>query len=185
MKSILAFLCLFLLTQVSLAEDIKLPTKIDHTGFQGVLADAGKVYISGQPTVDGLKRVKEMGVTTVINFRTPAEVNNRERVPFDEAAAAEALGLTYIHIPLGGDDHPYTPEALEKFAAAMKSLKGKALIHCTVSWRASHMWAAYLAKHEGMDINTAVAHGRAVGLGTQPIESLLGGDIKYSQPTGN
>jgi hypothetical protein len=43
------------------------------------------------------------------------------------------------------------------------------------------MWAAYLAKHEGMELNEAVAHGRAINLGVQPVEALLGGPVTYSQ----
>jgi len=179
MTKFLATLCICIASFAAVADDIKLPAKLDADGFQGVLADAGKVFISGQPTPEGLKRLKAEGVTTVISFRTPHEMDDREIVPFDEAALVTEMGMTYINIPLGGDAHPYTPEALEKFASAMKALDGKALIHCTVAWRASHVWSAYLAKYEGVDINTAVAHGRAANMGVQPVEALLGG-VTYS-----
>ena len=183
MKPIILAFCFFIISVAAVADDIKMPEQLDSKGFQDVLADAGKVFISGQPTIEGLQRLKAEGITAVINFRTPREMDNREIVPFDEAAEAEKLGITYIHIPLGGDAHPYAPEALEKFAAAMENLSGKALIHCTVAWRASHVWSAYLTKYKGMDVNEAVAHGRAANMGTQPVESLLGG-VTYSLPVG-
>lgn len=159
-----------------------LPVQIDATGFRDVLAKTGDVYISGQPTVAGLERLAKEGVKTVVSFRTPAEMNNREIVPFDEAAKARELGIRYVNIPLGGDEHPYSPEALAAFAAVMESASGKTLVHCTVGWRASHAWTAYLVKYRGMDINEAAAHGRAANMGTQPLELLLGGQVSYSLP---
>ncbi len=158
-----------------------LPEKVDATGFRDVLVKTGDVYISGQPTPEGLERMAKDGVTTVVSFRTPGEMNNREIVPFDEAAKAEELGIKYVNIPLGGD-HAYSPEALAEFAKVMDAANGKTLVHCTVGWRASHAWAAYLVKYKGMDINEAAAHGRAANMGTPPMESLLGGNVSYSLP---
>lgn len=174
---------LTLLTAAAWAEDKQpLPEKVDATGFRDVLAKSGDVYISGQPTVEGLERMAKDGVTTVVSFRTPHEMNNREIVPFDEAAKAAELGIKYVNIPLGGD-HAYSPEALAEFAKVMDAADGKTLVHCTVGWRASHAWAAYLVKYKGMDINEAAAHGRAANMGTPPMESLLGGNVSYSLPS--
>ncbi len=174
---------LFVFSSVTFADDTPpIPTKIDATGFQDVLAQTGGVYIAGQPSVAGLERMAKNGVKTVVSFRTPREMNNREIVPFDEAGKAAELGMEYVNIPLGGDEHPYSPEALAAFAKVMENADGKTLIHCTVAWRASHMWAAYLTKYKGMDINEAAAHGRAANMGVQPIEGLLGGDVRYSLP---
>jgi len=175
MQQIIIAFFVLIITVGAYASDVKVPVKLDNAGFQGVLADAGKVLISGQPTLEGINRLKAQGVTTIINFRTPREMDNREIVPFDESEEAEKLGITYIHVPLGGEAHPYTPEALEKFATAMSKVEGKALIHCTVGWRASHVWSAYLTKYEGMEVNEALAHGRAANMGFQPFEALLGG----------
>lgn len=184
MKAILFVLGLLLVAPTSHAEDSKpsVPIKVDAAGFRDVLAQTGDVYISGQPTIEGLERMAKDGVKTVVSFRTPHEMNNREIVPFDEAAEAERLGMNYVNIPLGGDDHPYNPEALAAFAKIMDEASGKTLIHCTVGWRASHAWAAYLVAYKGMDINEAVAHGRAANMGTPPMEALLGGEVTYSRP---
>lgn len=179
MKPIVLAFCFFILSVASVADDVKMPVQLDNTGFRTVLADAGKVFISGQPTMEGLKRMKAKGVTTIVSFRTPHEMDNRETIPFDEAAEAEKLGLKFIHIPLGGEDYPYTPEAVATFAAAMEKLEGKALVHCASAYRASHVWSAYLTKYHGMEVNEAVAHGRAANMGIQPVEALLGG-VRYS-----
>ena len=75
------------------------------------------------------------GVKTVINLRTQREMDNRQQVPYDEAALAKELGITYVHIPLGGPDTPYTPEAVEKFAKAFEdaNTQGAAPLHCRLA----------------------------------------------------
>ena len=156
-----------------------LPETLDVEGFQAVLAMAGDVYIAGQPSREAIDWLEAQGVTTVVNLRTQPEMANRERVPFDEAAVLDSIGLEYVHIPLGGDENPYTPDAVDRFAEAVDAAEGKVLLHCTVGWRASHMWAAYLVRYRGMDLNEAIAHGRAINLGTTPVEELLGADIEY------
>lgn len=185
-KLITALFFTFIFSTTVISQEAQpLPQKIDSEGFQDVLAKTGDVFIAGQPSVKGLERMAQDGVKTVISFRTPREMDDRNIVPFDEAAKAEELGMRYVNIPLGGDAHPYSPDALATFAKIMDEIDGKALIHCTVAWRASHMWAAYLTKYKGMDVNEAAAHGRAVNMGVPPMEALLGGDVTYSLPAKN
>jgi uncharacterized protein (TIGR01244 family) len=163
-------------------EPVKFPEKVQRTDFQAVIADTGPVYVSGQPSEAALRDLASRGVKTVVNLRTQREVDNRQQVPFDEAALLKELGMTYVHIPLGGPDTPYTPEAVEKFAAALDTTDGKVLLHCTVGWRASHMWAAYLVKHKGVTEAEAIKHAQAINYGgytppnggALPIDGLLG-----------
>jgi uncharacterized protein (TIGR01244 family) len=168
-------------------DPVKFPAKVERSDFQAMIYDAGPLYIAGQPTADAIRDLVAKGVKTVINLRTQREMDNRNAVPFDEAALMKELGVTYVHIPLGGPDTPYTPEALEKFAAAYEAADGKVLLHCTVAWRASHMWAAYLHKKAGMPLEEAKRHGREMNLdgypqGGEPINGLLGVSTK---PGGN
>ena len=143
-------------------------------GFQDFFAQvAPNVYVAGQPNAQALKTMKDRGVTRVINLRTSQEMDNRSVVPYDEAAAVAALGLEYIHIPLGGPDTPYSPEGLAKFASAIEASEGPVLLHCTVAWRASHMWAAYLVAHHGYDVSDAVAVGKKMNMGGYPFAELL------------
>lgn len=159
-----------------------LPQKLDLPGFQAVIADAGSVYVSGQPSADALRDLAAKGIKAVISLRTPMEMNNRAQVPFDEAALAAELGIAYINVPLGGPDTPYTPEAVDKVVAAIKAASGDVLLHCTIGWRASHMWAAYLVKEKGMTYEDAVRHAEAINLrgytpqnsSPLPVDSLLG-----------
>lgn len=159
---------------------LKFPEKKAAEGFQELLADVGPAYVAGQPSEAALEKLKAEGVTKVISLRTPQEMENRSMVPYDEAAKARALGMSYVHIPLGlgGPDHAPTPEAVDAFAAALASADGKVLLHCTVGWRASHMWAAYLVRHRGYSLDEAIRHARAMNFGyPMPVLDLVGAEI--------
>lgn len=143
----------------------------------GVWRD-GRVYLAGQPSEDAFASFLQLGVTVVVNLRTPDEMNDRDRVPFDEDAVLADLGIEYVHIPLGGDDHPYDPAAVDRFAEVLASTEGPVLLHCTVAWRASHLWAAYLVREQGFTLSEAVARGRAVNFGTLPVEGLVGRPVE-------
>ena len=48
-------------------------------------------------------------------------------------------------------------EELDTFTAAMATAEGKVLLHCTIAWRASHLWAAYLIRERKTPVDGAVA----------------------------
>ena len=160
------------------------PTLLDSAGlFQAVYASVGDdLFIAGQPTERALREMKKLGVTTVINLRMPQEM---ERIGFDEPKLIAELGMKYVYIPMRGGDgeQSYSPQTLRKFAEAMKAADGKVLLHCTIAWRASHIWAAYLIQEHGVADSDALAHARAINLmdghrmdpsGRQPVEMFLG-----------
>jgi uncharacterized protein (TIGR01244 family) len=159
------------------------PVNLDTTGlFQAKFVSVGDdMFIGGQPTEKALRELKAKGVTTVVNLRMPEEM---ARVGFDEAALVKELGITYVHIPMRGTaDHPYGPRELDAFAAAMAAAEGKVLLHCTIAWRASHLWAAYLIRERKVPVAEALAQTRMINLmddmrmatgDQQPLEGFLG-----------
>jgi uncharacterized protein (TIGR01244 family) len=157
------------------------PVNLDITGlFQAKFASVGSdLFIAGQPTEKALRDLKAKGVTTVINLRMPDEM---KQIGFDEAALVSELGMKYVHIPMRGSaENPYGPKQLDQFASAMAAADGKVLLHCTVAWRASHIWAAYLIRDRGVPVATALAQTRSINLrddapfgGQQPVEGFLG-----------
>lgn len=159
------------------------PVALDTEGlFQAKFVSVGDdMFIGGQPTERALRDLHAKGVTTVVNLRMPEEMS---RVGFDEAALVKELGMRYVHIPMRGTpENPYGPKALDQFAAAMSSADGKVLLHCTIAWRASHLWAAYLIRERQVPAAAAVAHARKINLmddmrmgnsDQQPLEGFLG-----------
>ena len=158
------------------------PVPLDTTGmFQAKFVSVGDdMFIGGQPTEKALRELKGKGVTTIVNLRMPEEM---AQVGFDEAALAKELGIKYVHIPMRGTaENPYGPKQLDIFAAAMAAADGKVLLHCTVAWRASHLWAAYLIRERMVPVETALTQTRLINLmdnmrmggGEQPLEGFLG-----------
>jgi len=163
--------------------DVPAPIALDTTGlFQAKFVKVGDdMFIGGQPTERALRELRAQGVTTVVNLRTPQEMTTR--VPFDEAALVKELGMQYVYLPMRGTpEFPYSPDAVKSFNAAMTSATGKVLLHCTIAWRASHLWAAYLIEDRGVPVATALKYTRAINLmddmrmdgDRQPIEAFLG-----------
>jgi len=157
------------------------PVTLDATGlFQDKFVSVGDdMFIAGQPTEKALRELRAKGVTTIVNLRMPEEMT---RVGFDEAALAKDLGMKYVHIPMRGSaENPYGPKQLDAFAVAMASADGKVLLHCTIAWRASHLWAAYLIRERNVPAAAAVTHARKINLmdemrmgNQQPLEGFLG-----------
>ena len=171
------------------------PVLMDSTGlFQARFARVGEdVFVAGQPTERALREMRDQGVTTVVNLRTPEEMTRN--VGFDEQALVNELGMRYVLLPVRGNaEFPYSPETLTKFKAAVSTANGKVLLHCTVAWRASHLWAAYLIDR-GIPIDSALANARAInlmddhrrgGAGRQPVEDFLGRSLPtLGHPSGH
>ena len=158
------------------------PVNLDTTGlFQAKFVSVGDdMFIGGQPTEKALRELRARGVTTLVNLRMPEEM---AQVGFDEAALAKELGIKYVHIPMRGTaGNPYGPKELDTFTAAMASADGKVLLHCTIAWRASHLWAAYLIRDRKMPVETVLSQARSINLmdnmrmggDQQPLEGFLG-----------
>lgn len=161
------------------------PVALDQTGlFQAKFTRLGDdMFIAGQPTERGLRELKAQGVTTVVNLRSPEEMS---KVGFDEAALAKELGMKYVYLPMRGTaELPYAPSAVKAFAAAMTAADGKVLLHCTIGWRASHLWAAYLIQERRVPVTDALANARLINLmddmrmggDRQPLEDFLGRSV--------
>ncbi len=94
--------------------------------------------------------------------------------------------MKYVYLPMRGTaELPYSPQAVKDFAAAMQAADGKVLLHCTIAWRASHLWAAYLIDQRHMPVDQALTQARAINLmddhrmdgNKQPLELFLGRDV--------
>jgi uncharacterized protein (TIGR01244 family) len=164
---------------------IPAPVSLPLSGFQAAFSRVGDdLYIAGQPTADALRQLRDRGVTTVVNLRSPEEMKS---IGFDEAAIVASLGMKYVYLPVRGNaEFPYAPSTVEQFGRALKESKGAVLLHCTVAWRASHLWTAYLIADRGMSVDSALFQGRAINLmdehhdgsGRQPVEDFLGKDLE-------
>lgn len=117
-------------------------------------------YFGGQPNATAFERlVEEAGVQTVISFRRPQEL---EQLDFDQPALMETLELRYVNIPIMPDT--FSEEDVDRLAEVLAETKGPVLLHCSSSNRAGGVWATYLVRHRGFDLEEALRLGRAAGL---------------------
>ena len=126
-------------------------------------------YFSGQPEASAFKRlVEEAGIETVINFRRPQELENLD---FDEPALAKTLGVHYVNIPIM--PNTFSSEDTDRLAAALARTKGPILMHCGSSNRVGGVWAAYLVRHRGVEVEEALQLGRSAGLRSESMEAAV------------
>jgi len=150
----------------------------EPAGFQARLYQDGRVYIGGQPSEEALAAMKALGVSAVVNLRTQREMDNRQAVPYDEAAAAARLGLEYVHLPISGEDGSWRPAIVDSLAAVLRRHPGPVLLHCTVAWRASYVWTAFLIRELGLPLDEALARGQAIAVDETPLGALVGRKLK-------
>jgi len=130
---------------------------------------AGDVYFAGLPTKQGIRELAGDGVKLVVNLLTDAEQS--KRVSFDEPAFLESLNIDYLQLPV--KPKTLSKQDVDRLAEKMAETKGKVLIHCASSNRVGALWASYLALHEGMPVEQALAHGKAAGLRASSLEEAV------------
>ena len=130
-------------------------------GYPGVnnLFYDGSFYFAGQPDAASLQRLAAQGVRTVINIRHPSEL---EGLDFDEPSVVGESGMGYVNIPvtpatLSADD-------VDQLAQILARTEGTVMLHCGSSNRVGGLWASYLVRHRGMELDEAIDLGKAAGL---------------------
>lgn len=116
-----------------------------------------ELITGGQPSRADLEKLKAAGVTTVINLRAASE-----DAGYDEAAAAKALGLNYVSIPIAGAGD-ITAGNAAKLDAALRAADGKTLLHCASGNRVGALLALRAAA-AGQSAEDAIAFGKSAGM---------------------
>lgn len=142
---------------------------------------ADRLIVGGQPLALDLPALQAAGVKRIVNLRTPEEM---QALDFDEAAQAQALGLQYLALPLGGKDYPYSPALVDALEAQLQGGDGQLLLHCASGGRAGLVYAAWLVKYRGMSPDAAMRSLESLGGWPLPLEKLLGRPltVEFRQP---
>ena len=99
-----------------------------------------RLVTSGQPTAEGLARLKAEGFGAVIYLAPPTVPD----AVGDEQVIVTKQGLVFVNIPIRFDNP--TEADFETFAAVLAALGSrKVLVHCQVNLRASSMVFLYRA----------------------------------------
>ncbi len=92
------FLAAVLAASSAKADDTK-DEKVQKCELGGIkqIHRLGDIYLAGQPSKEDLKIAKDKGLKTIVSVRMKDEID------WDEAAAAKALGIEYIHLPFNAE----------------------------------------------------------------------------------
>lgn len=123
----------------------------------------------GQPSQADFKRLADSGVKTIINMRTEDEFDD-----FDQAAAAKALGITYLTFPISGKTGITKQNAI-KLDGVLKQTQGKVLLHCGSGNRVGALLALRAFYVEGKSADEAITDGKAAGMTrlSKKVEKML------------
>ena len=118
------------------------------------------VACAGAITPDSVADIKDMGFASIINLRQASEEGANIEA---EAAAAQAAGIRFVHLPFGGPDlqHSVVDQFLETITGADTE---PAFIHCAGGGRAAMMWFVKRVVVDEWDVDTAMQEAEALGL---------------------
>ena len=152
---LLAVVCL---TTVAAAQ-----SEISKTSVPGIInfGYIGKtVACAGATAPTALAEVKKLGYAAVINLRVASEPGAEIDA---SAAAAQAAGLTFIHLPFNASAPD--PALVDKFIAAITDPKNQpAFIHCASANRAAALWMVKRMVVDKWDADRAGTEATALGL---------------------
>ena len=118
------------------------------------------IACAGATTPAALAEVKKHGYVSVLNLR----MANEAGADIDAAtAAAKALGLTYIHLPM--NSAAPDPAVVDTFLKTVTDRKNQPVfIHCASANRASALWMVKRMVVDKWDPEKAGAEAAALGL---------------------
>ena len=118
-----------------------------------------RLYRGAQPAKGGIKMLAELGVDTIVNLRGENEQTRANR------KEAEALGLRYYSIPMGGLSRP-TDDQVERVLAIINAPdSGTVFVHCKHGAdRTGTIIACYRISREGYTAEKASDEARKYGM---------------------
>ena len=122
-------------------------------------------FVSGQIAPE---EIAALGVATIINNRPDGEEPGQ---PSSDviAAAAQAAGIDYRHIPVSGG---ISLPQVAQMADALAQAKGPVLAFCRSGTRSTYLWALARAQL-GDDPETLFEQAAAAGYDLSPVRAFL------------
>ena len=127
-------------------------------------------FVSVQLAPEQVAEAAALGVTMIVNNRPDGEEPGQPMAA-EIAAAAEAAGIGYRHIPVAGG---FTPDQVAAMAEALGAAEGKVLAFCKSGTRSTFLWAL-AEKQRGADGAAIIEQAAGAGYDLSPLRlHLLG-----------
>lgn len=127
-----------------------------------------ETFISGQIRPGDVARLKETGVTMIVNNRPDGEEPGQPRSA-DIEAAAEAAGVAYRFVPIRRGIGPADVESMRE---AMDAADGKMLAFCRSGNRSALAWAV-ARREQGASVEELQEAAARAGVDLSPVAHLL------------
>ncbi len=164
-------LCLLaLLGATAVAEEAAPAADLSGITFPNSATPFPNIVTGGQVDDAALQAAKEKGVKMVINLRPDDE----PEVDPEEKRKVEALGMTYILIPVAGLPG-VTVENAKALAAALTDTSMPALVHCKSGNRVGALFALKAFHVDGKSAEEALEIGRKAGITKPGLEEHVKG----------
>ena len=140
-------------------EHFQAPGIFNYTRLTGAAGNAGPVVGFGGATKPAaMTWLKSQGFAAVVNLRLASE----DGVDIDaERAAADAAGLTYIHLPF--DAEKPDADLIANFTAAVENRANQPVyIHCHSATRAAGLWMIERVRRDGLSIDEARSEAKTI-----------------------
>ena len=108
------------------------------------------LYRGGEPSKEGLRKIKEMGITTIFDLRNPGEK------AYDEKEAAKEMGIRYISMPM--NSKAPTAKQIKRLVDEIDKAKGN-IVELTDSGQAEKIAKQEAQKATKDAIFVHCAHG--------------------------
>ena len=145
---------LILLSATAFAQDSTAPADLPR--FQQVNEN---LYRGAQPTRDGISKLRELGINTVINLRGAGELTRAEE------AEVRAAGLNYYNVPLPNWGRPQNERVARILELISAPENGRVFIHCKEGVdRTGTIVAIYRMTHDGWSSGQALAEAERLGM---------------------
>ena len=145
---------LVLLSTTVFAQDA--PTYPELPKFHQV---TDRLYRGGQPRDGGLRRLRELGIDTILNLRGTSKTTKAEE------AEARALGFNYFNVALPNWGRPQDERVRRALLIIAAPQNGRVFVHCKDGVdRTGTIVALHRVTHQGWKTNDALAEADVLGM---------------------